>query len=39
MGYEWMEYFPKRAQATKAIREYFDAEGFIEVDTDRKSVV
>lgn len=33
MGYEWMEYFPKRAQAIKAIREYFDAEGFIEVDT------
>ena len=33
MSYEWLEYFPKRAQAIKAIRNYFDAEGFIEVDT------
>jgi lysyl-tRNA synthetase class 2 len=33
MSYEWMEYFPKRALAIKAIREYFDSEGFIEVDT------
>ena len=33
MSYEWMEYFPKRALAIKAIREYFDLEGFIEVDT------
>lgn len=33
MSYEWMEYFPKRALAVKAIREYFDAEGFVEVDT------
>lgn len=33
MSYEWLEYFSKRAQAIKAIRNYFDAEGFIEVDT------
>lgn len=33
MSYEWLEYFPKRAQAIKAIRNYFDAEGFMEVDT------
>lgn len=33
MSYEWLDYFPKRAQAIKAIRNYFDAEGFIEVDT------
>lgn len=33
MSYEWMEYFPKRSHIIKAIREYFDAEGFVEVDT------
>ncbi len=33
MSYEWLEYFPKRALAIRAIREYFDAEGFVEVDT------
>lgn len=33
MSYEWLEYFPKRAQAIKAIRNYFNAEGFLEVDT------
>lgn len=33
MSYEWLEYFPKRALAIKAIREYFDDHGFVEVDT------
>lgn len=33
MSYEWMDYFPKRALAIKAIRDYFDGEGFVEVDT------
>lgn len=33
MSYEWMDYFPKRALAIKAIRGYFDGEGFVEVDT------
>lgn len=33
MSYEWLEYFPKRALAIKAIRDYFDGDGFVEVDT------